>query len=208
MEEAFCADDHSIWYLGEEEKRRRLGLFSKPESSGGYGNGLAAASFSWEALWKNVANRMQVDLETFGKIQGFQPGALIQNLTQVNRERYDYSAFLKKFAVLGEAMRINDDEYDYIFYTYGLSRYKNMPLIEPLEYKEVKRIREFVIALDTSGSTAGELVQRFMQKTYNILKSTESFFQRSISISSSAMRRFRKTRRSPARRNLTGIWRI
>ena len=53
-----------------------------------------------------------------------------------------------------------------------------MPLIEPLEYREVKRIREFVIAIDTSGSTSGELVQTFVQKTYNILKSTESFFTR------------------------------
>ena len=53
-----------------------------------------------------------------------------------------------------------------------------MPLIEPLEYKEVKRIREFVIAIDTSGSTSGELVQKFVQKTYNILKSTESFFSK------------------------------
>ena len=111
-------------------------------------------------------------------MRGMKPGALTQNLAAVNRERYDYTAFLKKFAVLGEAMRINDDEYDYIFYTYGLRRYKNMPLIEPLEYKEVKRIREFVIAIDTSGSTSGELVQRFMQKTYNILKSTESFFSK------------------------------
>jgi predicted metal-dependent peptidase len=51
-----------------------------------------------------------------------------------------------------------------------------MPLIEPLEYKETKAIKEFVIAIDTSGSTSGELVQKFVQKTYNILKSTESFF--------------------------------
>ena len=36
-------------------------------------------------------------------------------------------------------------------------------------------IREFVIAIDTSGSVAGETVQRFVQKTYTILKSTESF---------------------------------
>ena len=63
-----------------------------------------------------------------------------------------------------------------MFYTYGLQRYKNMPLIEPLEYKDVKRIREFAIAIDTSGSVSCELVQRFVQKTYNILKSTESFF--------------------------------
>ena len=75
-------------------------------------------------------------------------------------------------------MVINDEEFDYIFYTYGLKLYKNVPLIEPLEYKEVKRIKEFVIAIDTSGSTSGELVQKFIQKTYNILKSTESFFSK------------------------------
>ena len=75
-------------------------------------------------------------------------------------------------------MKINDDEFDYIYYTYGLELYRNMPLIEPLEYKDVKRIREFVIAIDTSGSVSGELVQKFVQKTYNILKSTESFFSK------------------------------
>jgi predicted metal-dependent peptidase len=73
-------------------------------------------------------------------------------------------------------MKVNDDEFDYIFYTYGLQIYEKMPLIEPLEYKEVKAIKEFVIAIDTSGSTSGDLVQKFIQKTYNILKSTESFF--------------------------------
>ena len=35
-----------------------------------------------------------------------------------------------------------------------------------------------MIAIDTSGSVAGEQVQSFLQKTYNILKSTESFFRR------------------------------
>ena len=50
--------------------------------------------------------------------------------------------------------------------------------MEPLEYKEVKRIREFVIAIATSGSTSGELVQAFLQKTCNYLLSAESFFSR------------------------------
>lgn len=77
---------------------------------------------------------------------------------------------------MGETMKINNDEFDYIFYTYGLQLYEKMPLIEPLEYKEIKAIKEFVIAIDTSGSTSGDLVQSFVQKTYNILKSTESFF--------------------------------
>jgi predicted metal-dependent peptidase len=34
------------------------------------------------------------------------------------------------------------------------------------------------VRADTSGSTSGELVQKFVQKTYNILKSTESFFSK------------------------------
>ena len=129
-----------------------------------------------EADWREISERIEIDMASFSKGQGKDPGALLQNLREVNRERYDYAAFLKKFAVRGEAMKINDDEFDYIFYTYGLQLYENMPLIEPLEYKEVKRIREFVIAIDTSGSVAGETVQRFVQKTWNILKSSESFF--------------------------------
>jgi predicted metal-dependent peptidase len=52
-----------------------------------------------------------------------------------------------------------------------------MPLIEPLEYKEVRKIKDFVIAIDTSGSVRGDLVQRFVTKTYNILKSEENFFK-------------------------------
>jgi len=78
--------------------------------------------------------------------------------------------------VMGEALKINDEEFDYIFYTYGIKLYENMPLIEPLEYKDVKRIKEFVIAIDTSGSVQGELVQKFITKTYNIFKQEESFF--------------------------------
>jgi len=128
--------------------------------------------------WKEISESIQENLETFSKQQGDKSGSLIQNLKMLNRERYDYAAFLKKFSVLGEVMKINDDEFDYIFYTYGMNLYKNMPLIEPLEYKEVKRIKEFVIAIDTSGSVSGKTVQCFVQKTYNILKQQENFFSK------------------------------
>lgn len=118
-----------------------------------------------EQTWKDIARRMQMDLETFSKRQGDRAGALTQNLRAVNRERYGYTAFLKKFAVRGEVMRPDPDEFDYVYYTYGLKLYRNIPLIEPLEYREVKRIREFVIAIDTSGSASRELVQKLVQKT-------------------------------------------
>lgn len=75
-------------------------------------------------------------------------------------------------------MQLDPAEFDYIYYTYGLRLYGNVPLIEPLEYREDTRIRSFVIVIDTSGSVSDILVQAFLQKTYNILKSTERFFNR------------------------------
>ena len=179
----FYGDDHSLWYIPPEERARMLGLSSGSDDGDGDGDGDGKPTETMsvsaaEADWADIAQRMQVDMETFSKQQGDKAGGLIQNLNAVNREKYDYASFLRKFAVRGEVMKVNPDEFDYIFYTYGLQLYDNMPLIEPLEYKEVKRIREFVIAIDTSGSVAGETVQRFVQKTYNILKSTESFFSK------------------------------
>ena len=175
----FYADNHEIWYMTEDRKKAAYSLpcrgASQSEGTQKDGNGVSNAI---AAEWQKISERMQVDMETFGKQRGTLPGGLTQNLQAVNREKYDYTEFLKKFAVLNEAMRVNDDEFDYIFYTYGLQLYGKMPLVEPLEYKEVKQIRELVIAIDTSGSTSGGLVQKFVQKTYNILKSTESFCNR------------------------------
>lgn len=151
---------------------------SEPKTQQELGASQFGMNSSLEDEWRDISDHIQMDLESFGKQRGENAGSMQQMLAQINREKYDYEAFLKKFAVMGEVMKINDDEFDYIFYTYGLKLYKNMPLIEPLEYKEVKRIREFVIAIDTSGSTSGDLVQTFLTKTWNILQSTESFFSK------------------------------
>ena len=126
--------------------------------------------------WQQISRNMQVDLDTASKTWGDRSSSLMQNVTEINRERYDYADFLKKFSVMGEELQINDEEFDYIFYTSGLELYENVPLIEPIEYKEVRRIKEFVIAIDTSASVEGDLVQSFVTKTYNMLCQQENFF--------------------------------
>ena len=183
--ELFRSDTHELWYMTGDQAEEKLGVSLSGGSGGGDeqedGENEPSAAPSRAAMaevWQDIAERMQVDMETFGKQHGLESGALTQNLKEVTREKYDYAAFLKKFAVMGEVMRINDEEFDYVYYIYGLKLYDKMPLIEPLEYKDVKRIREFVIAIDTSGSTSGELVQKFLQKTYNILMESESFFSK------------------------------
>lgn len=128
--------------------------------------------------WEEISRDIQVELETMVTRRGDEAGSLVAGLAAINREKYDYADFLRRFATLHERMRINDDEFDYIYYTFGLGHYGNMPLIEPLEYKEDRAIHDFVIAIDTSESCSGDTVQAFMRKTYNILKQSESFNSR------------------------------
>lgn len=190
LNQIFLFDDHRFWYdeassagvSSEQQKDPQNDDDSnqKNKSQTGQGDGGNTNSDDdfrkeQEKFWSEVAERIQTDLETASKGIGDQAGTVMQNLKEINREQCDYADFLRKFATINEVMKINDDEFDYIFYTYGLNVYENMPLIEPLEYKDEKVIKEFVIAIDTSGSVQGELVEKFITKTYNILKSTESF---------------------------------
>lgn len=104
-----------------------------------------ATGGSVQAEWQAISQRVQMDLETSSQSWGDRAASLLQNVTEVNRGKYDYSDFLRKFAVLGKDMQINDDEFDYIFYTYGLRLYENIPLIDPLEYKEIRKDRKSVV---------------------------------------------------------------
>ena len=83
---------------------------------------------------------------------------------------------MRRFAVWREEPRLDPDEFDLGYYSYGLRTYGNLPLIEPLETRETKRVRDFAIVLDTSESTSGELVKAFLKETFTLLKSADTFF--------------------------------
>ena len=127
--------------------------------------------------WQKISERIKADLKAFSKARN-NTESLEKNLTEATKERYDYGEILRRFTVMGENITVNDEEFDYIYYTYGLELYGNMPLVEPLEYRESKKVKEFVIALDTSASCRGPIVREFLKKTYSILKSSENFFSK------------------------------
>ena len=162
MVQEFCIDDHTYWPAPPEEEG------PKPPSP------LMA---KLKKHWKDVSDRMQTEL-SIGREAGTEDGDLSDELAVENRERYDYRTFLKKFAVLKEEMQIDPDSFDYVFYSYGIRMYGNMPLIEPQEWKETHKIEEFVIVIDTSMSCSGDLVRKFLEETYHILAETESFFRK------------------------------
>lgn len=128
--------------------------------------------------WRRVAKSLAINLQTYSKGRGKALGGLIDELEESSHARIDYAEFLRQFAIPGEVLKVSEDEFDYVFYTYGLKLYGNLPLIEPLEHREEKRIREFVIVIDASGSVWDGIVRRFVDATFDILKSTEAFFER------------------------------
>ena len=148
------------------------------DDEGGSGDDEPAVDDELAEQWADVSRHIQIELEAHMLRQGEGAGNFAAALEAVNREKHDYAEFLKRFATLHERMRVNPDEFDYIYYTYGLDQYGNMPLIEPLEYKETRAVHDFAIAIDTSESVSGDLVQAFMRKTYNILKQAENFTDR------------------------------
>ena len=128
-----------------------------------------------EKEWEDISRQIEMNLETFSKEWGEEAGSLLANLAIANRKTYGYTDFLRKFMAVSEEMQLNMDEFDYIYYTYGMDLYGNMPLIEPLEYKETHRIRDFAIVIDTSESVSGELVRKFIAHTFDILKSSQDY---------------------------------
>ncbi|MDO4556072.1 MAG: VWA-like domain-containing protein [Lachnospiraceae bacterium] len=154
----FRRDDHSFWDFPEDQMENKIQ--------------------SLQNKWQDISEKTQTEMETFAKDQEEDSGDMVKKLQVENRKRYDYKSFLSQFAIMREEMMIDADSFDYGFYTYGLTVYGNMPLIEPQEWKEVKKIQEFVIAIDTSMSCSEELVQLFLEQTYAILKESESFFKK------------------------------
>ena len=157
LQREFFADDHGLWDPEgqDDEKQQRQ-----------------------DQRWQELAGRAQTAMDTVlgGQAQGGE--AIYEQVKVASRESVDYRAFLRRFAAYREVMEADGDAFDYTFYTYGLQLYGNMPLIEPPETREEKRVEDFVIAIDTSMSTSGEMVRAFLEETYSILRSASTFTRR------------------------------
>lgn len=156
MASEFYVDSHELWDE-EEEPRIRTQRQNK---------------------WQEMREKMETEMESFGEDDAQSGRSLLEQVKAENRERYDYKGFLRKFAVLREEVEVDPDSFDPVFYTYGMTLYKNMPLIEPLETREVFKIEEFVIVIDTSMSVSGDLVKLFLEETYGVLGESESYFRK------------------------------
>ena len=151
LEGAFCFDCHHGWKLAATQNLRR----------------------HWEGLLLGAAQKKAGK----GK-RGTTAGSGEETACIAPDAKYDYRRFLQRFTVSREEVELDLESFDYIFYNLGIDYYGNMPLMEPLEYKEVRRLEELVIAIDTSGSCSKEVVGQFLAESYSILAGQENFFRK------------------------------
>lgn len=171
----FRRDDHKFWPDDDPKNNDQ-----QQQQQSGDGEGDSNGSDRREELeekWKHLSEKTQTNMETFFAGCGDEAGEILQSLVIENRERYDYRQFLKRFVTMREEMRVDMDSFDYAYYTLGLELYGDIPLIEPLEYRESRKIKDFVIVIDTSDSCSDGVIQRFLEETRTVLSSEELFFE-------------------------------
>ena len=95
--------------------------------------------------------------------------------TYEENRRFDYHRVLHRFMEPAEVMEQDPDGFDWVSYMTGLSLPDRLMLTEPLEYREVNRLQELVIAIDTSASCSTETVRRFLAETWSLLSDRENF---------------------------------
>ena len=150
----FFADDHVFW---PKEKR------------------LSEQQMMIQKKWQQTAAQTE-EKRRSGQDDGEGSAAMSYQI-RAAKSRRNYRDFLRQFMVLHAELKVDPDEFDIGYYMYGLSIYKNLPLIEPLETKEVNRIRDFCVVVDTSYSTSGELIRSFLKETLMLIKDSDSFFR-------------------------------
>ena len=155
LQRRFLVDDHILWEPQQRDDQEQ----SKRQ----------------DEKWQDLSGKTQTGMETMLSDRGSGGEAVLEQVRVAVRDDVDYRAFLRRFAAPREVAAVDGDAFDYIFYTYGLQLYGNMPLVEPPETREEHRIEDFVIAVDTSMSTSGELVRQFLACTYAVLRSAGTF---------------------------------
>ena len=182
LQAEFDLDDHSLWPSLRDPETPVMpweipssGSSDPADDPGQKDGGQGGGS---REDWQEISEKTQTAMETFSREMAGGDGKLLEQVRVENRERYDYKSFLRKFAVLREEMQVDPDSFDYVFYTYGLSVYGNLPLIEPQEQREVYRIADFVIVIDVSMSTRGSLVKTFLEQTYAVLTESETYLKK------------------------------
>lgn len=105
-------------------------------------------------------------------------GGAVFSIKPDTRESAPFAAVLHELSETRENRHVSGEEFQYAWYLYGLEHYGGMPLIEPLEYSEERRLRELAVVIDTSASCSRSLCAGFLGELAGLLGRENLFFER------------------------------
>lgn len=159
----FSRDSHTFWTAAEA--RARL----PASSADGAGD---------QALWRRQKEKLSPFLqEDRPKIGSGTAGSRL-TLPELPENHAKFAKLLRAFSVVRENRHINDADFAYSWYAYGMEHYDGVALLEPLEYSEERKLRELAIVIDTSASCSRGMTSWFLRAVYDILLRERLFFDR------------------------------
>lgn len=173
-----ACDDHRFWKLVSVEVQQNW-EDAADKIFGGKKAGDKKKSATGEAQsnlerykqleqWENQKNK-----DSYGN----QSGSFKRAVKASKQSNQSYIDFLSDFLQLNDIEKEKVDSIDAMLYSYGLDLYEDVPLIEPNECEEDEAIHNIAIAIDTSGSCQGELAERFLRETGNLIRDGKNFLK-------------------------------
>lgn len=148
-------DDHSAWSLD-----------FKPESGQSDFGIKAESAQKWQSVLMKIAESSD---DVSGLMTGCGEGSEIEMITPAKPCGISYSELIERYLKRYEASCLNPEEIDMPSYALGIDLYGNIPLIEESEVKDDIPGGSIIIALDTSGSCSGAILESFVRETMSIL---------------------------------------
>jgi len=173
-----AVDEHFFW----SPEFIKLIIEEIPENSDEETEDNLGAEKKWEKLSKafmnevnaisnsDDANEIAKKLNKGGKKAGKGAGSDTVLAQEAKGKPLNYKDILSELLRDMEDPREVPDSIDPMLYQYGLDMYGDVPLIEPKEGDEVKKINTICLAIDTSGSCSGQITNLFFRETKALLK--------------------------------------
>lgn len=177
-------DNHGVWERGKKEKIASLQLEEVIGAKEGEYQGLGLempmgeegeAGRRWKEIQELVGMGKDLNPEKLkkilnGKFAGTGTTGKEEDYEVAKENENSYREYIRQFIRDRECIKEQDGTIDKMLYSFGFELYGDVAFIEPEEYSENKTLKKVVIAVDTSGSCSGEVMNEFLRETKNLLQ--------------------------------------
>ena len=151
----FRMDDHGAWV----------------KNFGSKSGDAKAARRALEKMWSDMAVQVAQGMSCAkSRRYGDLCGELSEDYCAAQESGVSYSEMLRRFCAKRERQEVDPDSINSIWYHVGMELTGDAPIVEPEEVREDAPALELAVALDTSGSCAGEVMRGFLSELLAILR--------------------------------------